>query len=484
MNYKVIMHSTSNILLLQAFFILPSMGIAVFDGDTHVLQAFIFTELIILASALLLRLLFKKDRQTFFAREGFLLVGIAWIVMSAFGALPFFLSGEIPGYVDAWFETVSGFTTTGSSILTDVEAMSRSLLFWRSFTHWLGGMGILVFMLAVGPAQKGKGESLHVLRAESSGPAIDKIVPKIRQQAAILYGIYFAFTIICFLFLFLGGMPLFDSICITFGTAGTGGFGIKNDSMGSYSAYLQIVVTVFMAIFGVSFNIYFMLLMKKFKAALKDEELRVYLGIMVVSIVLITINIYNSFASVGEALRHASFTVSSIMTSSGYATTNYDLWPQFSRSIITVLMLIGASAGSTGGGIKVIRVIILVKSGYRELRRLLHPRSVMLVRLNKQVLSESTIRAVNIYMTAYLILFVLSFLIISLDNFSFETNITAVISSLSNIGPGFGAIGPAGNFSGFSVLSKLVLSLDMLLGRLEIFPLLLLLHYRTWSRSS
>lgn len=484
MNYKAILRMLSNILMLEAFFFLPSAILAVYDGEMNVLRAFGITAFLLLALSFTFRLLSRKDKSPFFVREGFLLVALAWIVMSLFGALPFYISREIPNYIDAFFEIVSGFTTTGASILRDVEAMSRPLLLWRSFSHWLGGMGILVFMLAVIPASKGKGESLHVLRAESPGPTVEKIAPKIREHSMILYGIYIVMTIICFLFLLAGGMPVFDNLCITFGTAGTGGFGIKADSMGSYSPYCQTVVTIFMALFGINFNIYFLIIMRRFRLALKDEEMRAYIAIILLSTVAITINIFQSFDSIQNALHHAAFSVSSVITTTGYATVDYDKWPEFSRGIIMILMVIGASAGSTGGGLKVSRLLLMLKSGGRELRRLLHPRAVIPVRMNGSVVDENTLRGVNVFTIAYVCIMAVSCLIISVDNFTLETNISAVISCMSNIGPGLGHVGPVGNFADYSWFSKIVLSLDMLLGRLEIFPLLLLLRPRTWSRAA
>lgn len=484
MNYKAILRMLSNLMLLEALFFLPSMGLALYDGDYHVLQSFAVTIVLLVALSLLFRLVSRNDKSAFFVREGFMLVGLAWIVMSLFGALPFFISGEIPSYFDAFFETVSGFTTTGASILRDVEEMSRALLLWRSFTHWLGGMGILVFMLALIPAAKGKGESLHVLRAESPGPTLEKIVPKTREHAMILYGLYAGLSVICFLFLYLGGMPLFDSVCTTFGTAGTGGFGIRADSMASYSPYCQMVVTIFMALFGINFNIYFLIVLRRFRSAFRDEEMRVYFGILLGSIILMGINISGMFDNVGEAFHHAAFAASSVMTTTGYATVDFNQWPQFARGILLLLMITGACAGSTAGGVKISRVILMLKSCYREIRKLLHPRSVMPVRMNGHAVNEDTIRGVNIYGVVYICIYIASFLLVSIDDFSFETNATAVLTCLSNVGPGFGMVGPAGNFADYSVLSKLILSFDMLLGRLEIFPLLLLFHYRTWSRNS
>ena len=419
----------------------------------------------------------------FSAQEGFAATGLSWIFMSAFGALPFFLSGQIPSYVDAFFEMVSGFTTTGASILTDVEALSRCNLFWRSFSHWLGGMGVLVFLLAVVPgARKNGGTGIYLMRAESPGPSVDKLTPHLRQTAMILYGIYILLTALCIMCLLLGGMPVFDSFCIAFGTAGTGGFAIKNSSMGGYSYFLQTVVTVFMFLFGVNFSLYYMLLLRKFKAVFKNEELRLYFGIAAGSIILIAINISRMYNTVYESVHHAAFQVVSIMTTTGYGTVDFEQWPAFSKAILLSLMFIGASAGSTGGGLKVSRVLLLMKSIRRTIRKALHPRRVQPVYMDGRVVSEEVCDNVNAYLAIYCVILVLSFAIISVDGFSIGTNFSAVASCFNNIGPGFELVGATQNFSIYSDLSKIILSLDMLLGRLEIFPLLLLLSPDTWSR--
>ena len=419
----------------------------------------------------------------FSAQEGFAATGLSWIFMSAFGALPFFLSGQIPSYVDAFFEMVSGFTTTGASILTDVEALSRCNLFWRSFSHWLGGMGVLVFLLAVVPgARKNGGTGIYLMRAESPGPSVDKLTPHLRQTAMILYGIYILLTALCIGCLLLGGMPVFDSFCIAFGTAGTGGFAIKNSSMGGYSYFLQTVVTVFMFLFGVNFSLYYMLLLRKFKAVFKNEELRLYFGIAAGSIVLIAINISRMYNTVYESVHHAAFQVVSIMTTTGYGTVDFEQWPAFSKAILLSLMFIGASAGSTGGGLKVSRVLLLMKSIRRTIRKALHPRRVQPVYMDGRAVSEEVCDNVNAYLAIYCVILVLSFAIISVDGFSIGTNFSAVASCFNNIGPGFELVGATQNFSIYSDLSKIILSLDMLLGRLEIFPLLLLLSPDTWSR--
>lgn len=484
MNFKITLRMLGNLLLIEALLLIPSVGLAVYDAEPIVLRALLITMLILMTLALVIRMSCKDAESTFYAREGFLLVAVAWIALSVFGALPFYLSGEIPHYVDAFFEIVSGFTTTGSSILTDVEAMSRPLLYWRSFSHWLGGMGILVFMLAIVPSVRGNGNSFHLLRAESPGPSIEKLAPKMQHHTIFLYGIYIALTLLCLAFLLMGGMSFFDSLCIAFGTAGTGGFGIRADSMASYPAFCQGVVTVFMALFGVNFNIYFFVLLRRWREALFDEELRVYLGIMASAIAVITLNVSHLFQNFWEALHHVAFSVSSVMTTTGYATADFDKWPELSRGILLVLMLFGASAGSTAGGIKIARLVIMSKSIGRETQRMLHPRSVMSVRMNNRPVGENTLRGVSVFLMYYMAIMVGSFLVISIDGFSLETNLSAVIACLNNIGPGLGMVGPAGNFAAYSPLSKLVLSLDMLLGRLEIFPLVMLFNPRSWNRAT
>jgi len=483
MNRKIIGRVLAFLLLLEALFLFPPALISIWDGERGALQALFTTMAISGGAGLALWLLCKDAKRSFYAREGFLITALGWLLLSAVGALPFWLSGEIPRYVDALFETISGFTTTGASILTNVEAMSRGLLFWRSFTHWLGGMGILVFLLAVVPMGKG-GYSVHVLRAESPGPTVGKLVPKIRQSAGILYRIYIVLTIANVVFLLAGGMPLFDSLCTAFGTAGTGGFGVKNDSMAGYSPYLQNVCTVFMALFGVNFSIYFLFLLGKFKQALHSEEFWFYLVVLLGSMGLVAANIRPLYSGAGEAFHHAAFAVSSIMTTTGFATEDFDLWPQFSRSLLVVLMVVGASAGSTGGGVKCARIVLLFKSLKSQIKRMLHPRSVNLVRAEGRVVSEETLQGVNTYMAAYCAIAVFSILLLALDDLSLETNLTAVLACLNNIGPGLDMVGPTSNYAMFSDLSKTVLMVDMLLGRLEIFPLLILISPETWRRGS
>lgn len=483
MNVKNISRTVGLILLITGIFQLFPLLIAVIDHEPRNILAYIESLCLILLVGSALLLFSRGGNRMFSAQEGFAATGLSWIFMSAFGALPFFLSGQIPSYVDAFFEMVSGFTTTGASILTDVEALSRCNLFWRSFSHWLGGMGVLVFLLAVVPgARKNGGTGIYLMRAESPGPSVDKLTPHLRQTAMILYGIYILLTALCIVCLLLGGMPVFDSFCIAFGTAGTGGFAIKNSSMGGYSYFLQTVVTVFMFLFGVNFSLYYMLLLRKFKALFKNEELRLYFGIAAGSIVLITINISRMYNTVYEAVHHAAFQVVSIMTTTGYGTVDFEQWPAFSKAILLSLMFIGASAGSTGGGLKVSRVLLLMKSIRRTIRKALHPRRVQPVYMDGRAVSEEVCDNVNAYLAIYCVILVLSFAIISVDGFSIGTNFSAVASCFNNIGPGFELVGATQNFSIYSDLSKIILSLDMLLGRLEIFPLLLLLSPDTWSR--
>lgn len=483
MNVKSISRTVGLILLITGIFQLFPLLIAVIDREPRNILAYIESLCLILLVGSALLLFSRGGNRMFSAQEGFAATGLSWIFMSAFGALPFFLSGQIPSYVDAFFEMVSGFTTTGASILTDVEALSRCNLFWRSFSHWLGGMGVLVFLLAVVPgARKNGGTGIYLMRAESPGPSVDKLTPHLRQTAMILYGIYILLTALCIVCLLLGGMPVFDSFCIAFGTAGTGGFAIKNSSMGGYSCFLQTVVTVFMFLFGVNFSLYYMLLLRKFKAVFKNEELRLYFGIAAGSIILIAINISRMYNTVYESVHHAAFQVVSIMTTTGYGTVDFEQWPAFSKAILLSLMFIGASAGSTGGGLKVSRVLLLMKSIRRTIRKALHPRRVQPVYMDGRAVSEEVCDNVNAYLAIYCVILVLSFAIISVDGFSIGTNFSAVASCFNNIGPGFELVGATQNFSIYSDLSKIILSLDMLLGRLEIFPLLLLLSPDTWSR--
>ncbi len=483
MNRRMILRLVCLILRVEAASLLPAVGIALYCREWHALLGLSVT---VLLSALLslLCLAAPPKEKSIGAQEGFISVALCWIVVSVLGALPFVISGAIPGFIDAFFETVSGFTTTGASILSNVEALPRSLLYWRSFTHFLGGMGVLVFLLAVVPMGKGKNTLLHVMRAESTGPQVDKLVPKLQSSAKILYTIYVALTLIEIVFLLAGGMPLFDSVCTAFGTAGTGGFGIKNDSLAGYSMYLQGVVTVFMALFGVNFSIFYLLLLRQFRAVAKNQELRLYLGIMIASIVLITVNILPLYGP-GEgfnAFHDAAFQVSSIMTTTGFSTVNFDLWPPLSKAILLVLMFIGGCAGSTGGGVKVARILLMFKASKRSVKRMLTPRSVSLVHVDGQRISEDVIFSTYSYIALHILTFAVTMLIISMDEFSLETNISAVMACLNNIGPGFDLVGPTQNFGAFSPVSKLMLSFNMLAGRLELFPVLMLFLPKAWKR--
>lgn len=425
---------------------------------------------------------FRKPKNTvFYAKEGFVCVALSWIVLSIFGALPFYLSGEIPLFEDALFEVISGFTTTGSSILPDVETLSRCMLIWRSFTHWVGGMGVIVFMLAVLPLAGG-GYNMHIMRAESPGPSVGKLVPKVRQTAKILYLLYFGITVIQMLLLLISGMPLFDTLCISFGTAGTGGFGILNDSIASYTYLQQTIITVFMILFGVNFNVYYLLWMRKPKEAFGCEEARVYLGIILISTIMIALNIRHLFPSLMLAFHHAAFQVGTIITTTGFATADFDLWPEFSKTILVLLMFCGACAGSTGGGMKVSRMIIAFKQVKKELGNLVHPQSVKILRLEGKKLEHNVVRSANGYFLAYAMIFAASVLLVSLNNFDFTTNVTAVAATFNNIGPGLAKVGPTCNWSQFSAFSKYVFMFDMLAGRLEIFPILLLFSPGTWKK--
>ena len=481
MNYKMMGRFIGLILMVEAVFMIPAGIISLCYGEYTAMWSFWAAMAACLLVASVLLLLCKGAPSAFYAKEGLVCVGLSWIVLSLFGCLPFFLSREIPHFIDAFFETVSGFTTTGASIVPEVEKLSHGILYWRSFSHWLGGMGVLVFLLAFTGGQ-GKGFTMHLLRAESPGPDVGKLVPKMRTTATILYVIYVVMTIINVIFLVCGKMPLFEAVCTAFGTAGTGGFGVKNDSIGGYSPYLQNVTTVFMILFGVNFSCYYLLLLRHFKNVLRDEELRLYFGIILTAIVLIVLDIYDLYGTLEEAIRHAAFQVGSIITTTGYSTVDFDQWPSFSKTILLCLMVIGASAGSTGGGLKVARLLLIFKSLRRNIRQLLNPKKVQVIRNNGSVVDEKVLANTNAYLAAYIIIVFAIFLIISIDGFSIGTNFSAVLCTFNNIGPGFEAVGPMCNFAAYSGLSKFVLSLGMLAGRLEIFPILVLLSRSTWKR--
>ena len=426
-------------------------------------------------------LLIRPKVKGMFAKDGFIIVALSWILLSIFGALPFYLSGEIPFFTDALFETASGFTTTGASILSDVEALPKSLLFWRSFTHWIGGMGVIVFLVALLPLSGG--DNLHLLRAESPGHSVGKLVPHVKSTAKILYTIYIGLTILQFAFMMADpAMDWFTAITLTFGTAGTGGFSVLNTGIASYSPYIQWVITVFMLIFGVDFTFYYCILMRRYKSAFSMEEVRTYFLVVLASVTLICINIFSMIGNLADTVRYSAFQVASIITTTGYTTTDFNLWPQFSKMILVALMFMGACAGSTGGGMKVSRVLVLVKSVIKEIRVLTHPKCTTKVKLNGRPLEHETLRGITVFFISYIFIFAFALLIISLDNFDFTTNFTAVAATIGNIGPGLAAVGPTANFSGYSTLSTVVLTLVMIAGRLEIFPLLVLFARKSWKR--
>lgn len=478
MNYSMIIYILGWVLKIEGLFLLPPCIVALIYREKSG-YAFLITMAICLVIGFTVTQ--KKPRNTaFFSREGFTSVSLSWIILSIFGTFPYMISGEIPSFGDALFESISGFTTTGASVLSDVEALSHCCLFWRSFTQWIGGMGVLVFILAILPLRGGT--HVYLMRAESPGPSVSKLVPKLKSTAMILYGIYVAITIIEVIFLLLGGMPLFDALTISLSTAGTGGFAIKNNSIGSYSTYLQVVITVFMILCGMNFNAFYFLITKRFKNAFRMEEVRAYLGIILVATGIIAFNIRGLFPSIFTAIQQAAFQVSSTITTTAYITTDFNTWPEMSRTILITLMFIGACAGSTGGGIKISRLVILVKTIKKEIIGIIHPRSIRKIKMDGHPVEHEVVRATNVFFIAYMLIFAASLLLLSVDGFDFITNFTAVTASLNNIGPGMELVGPTGNYSIFSGLPKFVLMADMLIGRLEIFPMLVLLSPRTWTR--
>lgn len=479
MNRRMVLYTVGTVIKIEALLMLLPTVCALIYKESCV-KAFLISVAISLAAGFALTLLSRPGNKVIYAREGFVTVALAWIALSLFGALPFYISGEIPHYVDAFFETVSGFTTTGASILTDVEAMSKGLLFWRSFSHWVGGMGVLVFIMAIIPALSDR--NIHLLRAEVPGPIVGKLVPRMRQTTRILYIIYLALTVVTFLLLLCGGMSVFDALLHAFGTAGTGGFGIKADGVGGYSPYIQWVITIFMLVFGVNFNLYYLLLLRKFKPVFKSTELWFYIGTVALSTVIITINVMPLFDGVADALRHSAFQVSSIITTTGFSTTDFNNWPTLSKSILFLLMFMGGCAGSTAGGFKVSRVLILLKTVKRELKKLLHPRSVSALTLEGKRLDENTVSSAGTYLAIYGFFILATFLLISIEPFDFETNFTAAVTCFNNVGPGLSTVGPAGSFAEYSPFAKLLLSFAMLFGRLEVYPLFIALSPSTWIK--
>lgn len=479
MNYRMVFYYIGRILLIEgALLIFPAIG-AIFYGDDTLLAFALTIAALTITGLLAIRK--KPEKTTIYAKDGYVIVALTWILMSLFGAMPFYFSGYVPSFTDAFFETVSGFTTTGATILRDVEALPKSLLFWRSFTHWIGGMGILVFVIAIMP--KTENSSMHVMRAEVPGPTVGKLVSKLRASARILYGIYCVLTAVQIILLIAGGMPVFDSIVTSFATAGTGGFAVLNNSIEGYnSVYCEMVVAVFMLIFGVNFNLYYMILIKQGKQALKSEELRYYLGIVTASVVIIAVSLISTKHGIADSFRYSFFQVASIITTTGFSTTNFDTWPMIAKFVLVFLMVIGACAGSTGGGIKVSRLIILVKSGLRDIKKAINPRSIETVKIDRRTVDEPVVKSVSVFFATYILIAAASMFVVAIDGRDFVTTSTAVISCISNIGPGLGAVGPYGNFADFSVLSKLVLSFDMLAGRLELIPMLMLFSPYAWSR--
>lgn len=478
MNYSIVLYILGCVLKFEsAFLVLPALVGLIYRE--HASVSYLAVAVLCLILGVLLT--HKKPRSTnLYTREGFVAVALSWIIMSIFGAIPFVLTGDIPFYVDALFETISGFTTTGSSILTDVESISKASLFWRSFSHWIGGMGVFVFIMAILPMMGGS--TMNLMKAESPGPSVSKLVPHVKDTAKILYGIYIAITICEATILRALGMPLFDSLTTTFGTVGTGGFGIRNDSIAGYSPAIQITITVFMILSGINYTAYFYILTGKIKELFKIEEVRWYLAIIFGSVAVITWNARSLYPTFSETLRHAFFQVGSIITTTGYATTDFDLWPALSKTLLVTLMFIGACAGSTSGGIKVSRILILLKTIRKELSLIIHPRQVKKIRMDGHPVDHETLRSANVFLVVYFVLLLTSMLLISVDEFDFSTNFTSVVTVLNNIGPGLNLVGPTQNFSIFSPFSKFVLMFDMLAGRLELFPMMILLMPSTWKR--
>ncbi len=483
MNYRAVGKYLSYLILAEAVFLLFPVLVSIIYREYDVIPWLLLTIAICCIAGFVLRLTCRLKQHTLYPRESFVVAGLGWISISVLGCLPFMFTGEVPHFVDALFEMVSGFTTPGASVVADVESLSHGLLFWRSFSIWLGGIGILVFIMTIVRAQHGAGSGIHLLRAETTGPQVGKLMPKTHESVRLLYLIYLLMSGICLVFLLAGGMPVFDALCTMFATAGTGGFSIKNDSIASYAPYLQNVCTIFMLLFGVNFTLYYMLLKREWRSVLKDEELRLYVGmalgfILTISIILLV----NNEGSFGYVLHNASFTVSSVMTTTGFSTVDFDLWPQMARALLLVLMIFGAMAGSTGGGFKTARTLILLKTMRAALHRLTHPRSVKTIRVNGKQIDSEVIKATYLFLCVYCCVVAVCFVLISVDGMPMETNISATLSCINNIGPGLGLVGPVRNFDGYSYFSKIVLTIVMLVGRLEIFPILLLFSPTTWKR--
>ena len=481
MNFKIVLKTVGKLLWAEAIILCLPLLVSLYYKE-NLFHIYLIVMGLLLGVGALMNLP-KPEKRTVYAREGFVIVSVSWILLSFFGALPFVFSGEIPSLIDAMFEVVSGFTTTGATILEDIESISKSLLFWRAFTHWIGGMGILMFVLAFLP-QKDM-QSMHIMRAEVPGPSVGKLVSKTTVTARILYIIYAAFTLAEIVALLCCDMPLFDSVTTAFATAGTGGFSVKNASIAAYNSLpIEIICTFFMFLFGINFNLFYLILIKQFRRAIKSEELWTYLGIIAISIGIITFNIAPLVSSFGTALRQAGFQVVSVITTTGFITADFNSWPMISQVILITLMFIGACGGSTGGGLKVGRIIILFKSCVRELKRALNPRRVKCIRLDNAVLEKETASATCIYFVVYMFVIAVSILLVSINNHDFTTTFSSVITCINNVGPGLSLVGPVENFTVMSSLSKIVLTLDMLIGRLEVLPMMILFLPSTWKKNS
>ena len=479
MNRRMVLYMVGQMVKVEAaLMVLPLIVSIIYQNDC--VFSFLISIAIALVFGFFLTIVFKPSNHIIYAKEGFVIVALSWLTLSLIGALPFTISGEIPNYINAFFETVSGFTTTGASILKDVESLSEGILFWRSFTHWVGGMGVLVFIMAIIPTTTDR--SMHILKAEVPGPIVGKLVPRLKDTAKILYLIYIVMTALEFIFLLCGEMNWFESAIHSFGTAGTGGFGIKNTSLGGYSSYSQWVITAFMLMFSLNFNLYYLLILRKFRSVIKSGEMWFFLGVYTSAVALVTANVYPIYENASTALRQAAFQSASIISTTGFSTADFNLWPGLSKAILLLLMFIGGCAGSTAGGLKSARIVLIVKIIKRELKRMLHPRSVENVRLEGKKVDNLTLNGVTTYFALYAACFVLVFFVLSFEDFSIETNLSATAACFNNIGPGLGDVGPASNYFAYSALSKITLSIAMLLGRLEIYPIIISLTPSTWAK--
>ena len=477
MNYKMIRNILGWLLLFEAGFMLVPLITGICFGESETVY---FAITVVLCASIGGLCAWNRPKDSaLYAREGFVIVALSWIALSLFGAVPFFISGAIPNYLDALFETISGFSTTGASILTEVESLPKCMLMWRSFTHWVGGMGVLVFIMAFIPLSGG--QNMHIMKAETPGPSVSKLVPRVKTTAMILYSIYLGLTFIEFIMLLCGGMDVFESLATAVGTAGTGGFGVRNDSMASYSPYIQWVVTAFMLLFSVNFSCYYLIILGRVKEAF-NTEFRAFVAVVGTAVLALTLNVRGFFDTLGECLRHVSFTVASLISTSGFATVDFDAWPELSRTLLVLIMFVGACVGSTGGGLKIYRLMILIRGAFNEIGSMIFPRRVKRVTVDGHPVDPEIVRATNVYIVWYFLVFGASLLLISFDQFDLVTNFTAVTATINNIGPGLGVVGPTGNFSGFSAFSKLVLMFDMLAGRLELFPILVLFSPATWKK--